>query len=394
MGVATIRAMTAGPAVLLLHNRYREPGGEERAVAEIAGLLHSRGHRVTLLERSSAALEGARARMKAGAAMVAGGLDPKAVRDAVERGETSVVHAHNINPLLGPRALEAAGDAGARVVMHLHNYRLFCAIAIGYRDDARCTRCRGRNTFPGARLRCRESLAEALTYAVGLSFHQRKVLDAVDRFVVPSRAAADRLAAFGLVDERVDVLPNFLADSGFASESHAASGRYALFAGRLTMEKGVETAIEAARAADVPLLVAGEGPDASRLRGLARGAPVRFTGRLSSAALGDARRRAAFAVVPSRWDEPCPYAVIEAMASGLPVVVSDVGGLPEMAPGQRVVPTRDVAAWAEVMGALWRDREKRSALGVAALALAREQFGADRFYSGLMQIYGRAAPRS
>src|SRR5207249_3131694 len=202
------------------------------------------------------------------------------------------------------RALEAARDAGARIVMHLHNYRLFCAIAIGYRDDARCTRCHGRNTFPGVRLVCRGSLGEAAVYATGLSLHREKVLRAVDRFVVPSRAAAARLAEFGLPQDRVAVLPNFLTDGGFAAESHAASGKYALFAGRLTAEKGVETVIEAARRSGVPLLVAGSGPDADRLKRLARGAPVRFSGRLSPAAVAEVRRRAAFAVVPSRWDEP------------------------------------------------------------------------------------------
>lgn len=384
--------MSAVPPVLLLHNRYREPGGEERSVAEIADLLRARNHSVTVFERSSAELSGTRARLKAGASMVAGGHDPEAVGKAVERTGAEIVHAHNINPLLGPNALAAARKAGARVVMHLHNYRLFCAIAIAYRDHGLCTRCHGRNTFPGLRLRCRGNIGEAAAYAAGLSLHQKRVLNSVDRFVVPSRAAAERLAGFGLT-ERVEVLPNFLADTGVAASTHAASGRYALYAGRLAEEKGVDTAIEAARHAKVPLLVAGSGPDAERLLRLADSAPVRFAGRLSPAALSEARQRAAFAVVPSRWDEPCPYAVIEAMAAGLPVLVSEAGGLPEMAEGQGVLPPRDSGAWAEAMSSLWRDREARAALGAAALVRARDQFGADRFYSGLMAIYERAALR-
>jgi glycosyltransferase involved in cell wall biosynthesis len=390
MGDATIRAMSADPTVLLLHNRYREPGGEERSVAEMADLLRARGHRVSQIERSSAEVIGTRARLKAGAAMVAGGLNPGEIVTTVEQTRADVVHAHNINPLLGPRALVAAREAGARVVMHLHNYRLFCAIAIAYRDGGLCTRCHGRNTFPGVRLRCRGGIAEAAAYAAGLALHQQKVLSAVDRFVVPSRAAADRLASFGLAGDRLEVLPNFLADSGFASASHAASGKYALFAGRLTEEKGVDTAIAAAKRGRVPLLVAGSGPDANRLKRLAAGAPVRFAGRLSPSALAEARRRAAFAVLPSRWDEPCPYAVIEAMASGLPVLVSDAGGLPEMAAGQRVLPARDTGEWSEAMAELWSGREMRRELGAAALDRAREQFGADPFYSGLMAIYKRA----
>jgi glycosyltransferase involved in cell wall biosynthesis len=156
----------------------------------------------------------------------------------------------------------------------------------------------------------------------------------------------------------------------------------------------VDTVIAAAKRADVPLLVAGSGPDLDRLRRIAGDAPVRFAGRLSPAALADGRRRAAFAVLPSRWDEPCPYAVIEAMAAGLPVIASDTGGLPEMAAGQRVLPARDAGRWAEAMAELWRGRETRRELGAAALASAREQFGADRFYRGLMGIYERARLQS
>src|ERR671931_2051419 len=172
--------------VLLLHNSYREPGGEERSVEAIAALLRARGHEVALLERSSAALSGATGNLRAGVAMVAGGLDPAAVGAAVRRHRAAVVHAHNVHPLLGARALRAARREGARTVLHLHNYRLVCAIAIQFRDGRTCTRCRGRNTRPGVRLRCRGSVAEALAYGVGLALHQRRLLEAADQVVVPS----------------------------------------------------------------------------------------------------------------------------------------------------------------------------------------------------------------
>ena len=116
--------------------------------------------------------------------------------------------------------------------MHLHNYRLFCAVAIAYRDGAVCTRCHGRNTLPGVRLRCRGGLAEAAVYGAGdLACTRRRSSKAVDEFVVPSEAAAARLAEFGMPRDRMHVLPNFLPEDQFAGESHAGEGGYALFAG-------------------------------------------------------------------------------------------------------------------------------------------------------------------
>jgi glycosyltransferase involved in cell wall biosynthesis len=378
--------------VLLLHNRYREPGGEERSVAEIAALLRARGHAVDLCERSSAALDGARGRLRAGAAMLRGGLEPGEVERAVRRSGAEVVHAHNLNPLLGPRALGAARRAGAHVVMHLHNYRLVCAIAITYRDGGVCTRCHGRNTWPGVRLRCRGSFPEAAAYGAGLSLHLRRLVASVDRFVVPSAFAKARLAALGVPIESAVVLHNFVGDSQFARESDAGPGEYALFAGRLVEEKGVDLAIEAAARASVPLAIAGSGPDEGRLRALSEtlGGPVRFLGRLTPAELADARAGAAFCVLPSRWDEPCPYAAIEAMALGLPVLASAVGGIPELVGPEEVVRAPSVEAWAAAMGKLWGDSEERRRAGAAALARARERFGEDRFYSGLMDVYGAA----
>ena len=352
---------------------------------EIVRLLRDRGHAVEVLERSSATA----GRARAGAALMAGGLDPGEVTRAVRAQRADVVHAHNVHPLFGARALAAAGRAGARVVMHLHNYRLVCAIAVDYRDGAVCTRCRGRNTVPGVRLRCRGSLPEAVAYGAGLALQQRRTIRAVDRFVAPSAFAARRLAEQALGDAPVAVLHNFLGAGEFAAAAPAERGDHALFAGRLVEEKGADTAILAAAESGVPLALAGSGPDRARLERLAaeRGAPVTFLGRVAPAEMPRVRARAAFAVAPSRWDEPCPYSVIEAMAAGLPVLAADRGGLPEMVGAQDVLPDRDAGAWARAMRALWDDDAERSRRGAAALFRARDLFAEERFYSALMDVY-------
>src|SRR5437764_1783262 len=180
--------------VLLLHNRYRALGGEERTVADIVALLRSRGHEVLLLERSSEELEQARVRgarvgrLRAAQALIRGGLDEQEVGDAVRRMRADVVHVHNIHPLFGWRALAAARAAGSATVLHLHNFRLFCAISIGYRDGGVCFRCHGRNTWPGVRLRCRGSLPEAAAYGAGLFAQQPRLLEYTDRFIAVSDA--------------------------------------------------------------------------------------------------------------------------------------------------------------------------------------------------------------
>jgi glycosyltransferase involved in cell wall biosynthesis len=380
------------PRVLVVHNRYRSQGGEERAAEELAALLRERGHTVKLLERQSQPLADGFGRLRAGAAMLRGGLEPGEVEEAVREIGADIAHVHNTVPLFGQRALWAARGGGARVVMQLHNYRLVCAIGIAYRDGAPCTRCHGRRTSPGARLRCRGNVPEALTYAAGIALHQPRVLEAVDRFVVMSQDSERMFAELGLALGDYDVIPNFLPDSAFAERSAAESGGYALYAGRLAEEKGVDTAIEAAERSGAPLAIAGEGPDEPRLRRLAAeaGADVRFLGQLDADGLVEARAGAAVAVVPSRWHEPHPYAVSESMAAGLPVLASQIGGLPEMVGSDSTVAPGDAAAWAEALEELWSDPQLRGRRGEAALARARERFSADSYYERLLACY-RAA---
>jgi glycosyltransferase involved in cell wall biosynthesis len=369
--------------VLLLHNRYRFKGGEERAVADIAALLEARGHPVELLERSSAEA----GKRRAAQAMVLGGTDPAEVAQTVRRFDADVVHAHNVHPLFGWRALSAAREAGARTVLHLHNFRLFCAIGVAYRDGTPCFRCRGRDTRPGVRLVCRGSLGEAVVYAVGLHTQQPRLFEHADRFIAVSDAQSRRLFELGLPRESTYTLNNFVPRANFARGSRADDGRYALASGRLVEEKGFDTAIAAARSAGVPLVIAGDGPDRTRLQALAGDAEVRFTGRLEHRALAELRAGAGAVLIPSRSEEACPYAALDALADGLPVLASEYGALPELIGAAGVLPARDVQRWSDALRALWRDPETRSVRGADALERARSRFSEERYYERLMSIY-------
>ena len=335
--------------ILLLHNRYRHPGGEERAVEDLAWLIREHlDEDADVLERDSAAL----GRRQAAAGLVRGGLAPDEVARAVRRTKARVVHAHNVHPTLGWRALAAAREAGARVVLHLHNYRLVCAVGTCFTHGEDCTRCHGRNTLPGVRLNCRGSRAEALTYGAALALWQPRLAAAVDAFVVPSAFALDRLHQLGApLDGRARVIPSVQRD--IAPRSTADQGRYVLAAGRLTPEKGFADAVAAARAAGRPLVIAGDGPQRRELERL--GGDVTFAGHVPPEELAELRRGAAVAVVPSRYQEILPLAALEAMAAGLPVAAARSGGLAEVVPEEGLYPPGDVAALAGRLETLWGD---------------------------------------
>lgn len=374
------------------------------------------GEDAEVLERDSGAI----GQREAALGLLRGGLRPEEVADAVRRSRARVVHAHNVNPTFGWRGLAAAKAAGARVVLHLHNYRLVCSVATCFTRGEDCTRCHGRNTLPGVRLNCRGgSRAESAAYAASLSLWQKRITGAADEIVVPSAFALDRLRELGApLGGKARVLGSVQRD--FADASNATAGEFVLAAGRLTPEKGFADVLDACGRAGLPLVIAGDGAQRAELEARAaaegrlaaagelaggrdeaarggdeaprgpggdepaRGARVEFVGHVSPAALADLRRRAAVAVVPSRYAEILPLAALEAMAAGLPTVAAASGGLTEAVPEEGLYPPGDVDTLQRRLKALYRDAEA----GECALAAARRRSAPEVIAAQLADVYG------
>jgi glycosyltransferase involved in cell wall biosynthesis len=365
--------------VLFVHNRYRTTGGEERAVADLMWLVREQlGEPAQLLQRDSAGL----GRPRATIGLLAGGLDPGEVYDAVRAGGARIVHAHNLQPALGWRALAAAREAGARVVLHLHQYRLVCAVGVAFTRGSQCTRCHGRDTLAGVRLNCRGSVPEALAYGASLALWQRRLVAQADAVIVPSRFARERLRELGapLPWERVHVLaPALRAPAGQpgSAAAHDPSAEPAAAA----HDSPDAPAADACRIAGLPLVVAGDGPQHAALARRARGDDVRFLGAVDAATLARLRAGAAIALAPSRSPETFGLALAEAMAAGLPAAASAVGAFPDLLDADALVPAGDAPALAAAIARLAgdrsageRNRQRIRALcdpAAAALRLAR-----------------------
>jgi glycosyltransferase involved in cell wall biosynthesis len=376
--------------VVFLHNRYRTTGGEERVVEDLMWLVRERlGEPAELLQRDSNELPAPSAAL----GLLRGGLRPQEVAHAVRLGGARVVHAHNLQPTFGWRALAAARASGARVVLHLHQYRLVCAIGVCFTRGAECTRCHGRNTLPGVRLKCRGSLPEAVAYGGSLALWQRRLVEQADVVIVPSVFARERLRALGapLPWERVAVLPPPLRALGQEGEGAPSepSATFALVVSRLSAEKGVDVAIDACRLAGIALVVAGDGPEREALRARAADADVTFLGQVDDATLRDLRAGASIALAPSRSPETFGLAVAEAMAAALPVAASRVGALPELLEPEALVPPGDAQALAQAVTSLAGDR----ASGRRNLERVRAVCAPEVVAEGLRRAYGEPGGR-
>lgn len=168
----------------------------------------------------------------------------------------------------------------------------------------------------------------------------------------------------------------------------------ALFAGRLSPEKGVDVLVEAFEQLDgVQLVVAGDGPERERLERAALGDRMELLGFVSQAELGHRLDGASMLVMPSRR-EGFGVVALEAMARGVPVVASRVGGLARLVEHERtglLVPPGDASALRAAIERLRDDPALCSRLGAMARARASEQYGWDRVTAAMLEAYELAA---
>ena len=255
------------------------------------------------------------------------------ITQVVEEFKPDVVHLHNVYHQLSPSILRPLGRMGVPAVMTLHDYKLVCPTYQLLDHGNLCEACVGGHFTEAIKRRCKGgSLSASAMVAFETWLHSAtRAYGPVGRFICPSRFLAGKMAEGGLFRDRLRCVPHFVDCSTIDVKGDA--GGDIVFAGRLSPEKGVDTLIQAAGRLGALLHVAGEGPEADSLAALADSvAPglVRFHGRLPKAQLHELLRTASVVAVPSRWHENQPMIVLEAMACGVPVVASDLGGLSEL----------------------------------------------------------------
>ena len=376
--------------VLILHSQYRsgEVSGENRVVADEARLLREGGHQVDVW-RPVPTASGPIGLLTTGARAIWSRSASRRVRDMIRRTQPDVVHLHNLFPELSPAVLRATQGAGA-VVMTLHNYRTLCLPATFVRDGAVCEDCLGRAPWPGVMHACyRDSRAGSAAVATSLVTHRALGTFLIpDRYLAVSEFVKAKHVQAGWSPDRIGVRSNF----SWPSPRRRGAGEYFLYAGRLSSEKGVATIVEAFEGLSAPLVIAGDGPDGPSLRAASRAKTTTFLGSIAASEIGAVVGRARAVLVPSRCYEGQPRGILEAYAAGVPVIASDIGGLPEVVQdgvtGALVSPT-SLDGWREAVGRLLVDQEAER-LGAAAWDLWRERFSPERGLVTLESQYEHA----
>jgi glycosyltransferase involved in cell wall biosynthesis len=318
--------------IVVVHNRYLQPGGEDIAVEAEVALLAGRGHTVMRYETTNEELAKLGPVHQA-AASVWNGNARKSLAAFVHEAEPEVVHFHNTFPWLSPAIYQIAGRKPLRIVQTLHNFRLVCPAATLLRAGRPCEDCVGKVPWRGVLHACyRDNHAATLVAATAVQVGRAldRKMHRVHAYIALTEFSRGVFVRGGIPASKVHVKPNFVApDPGFST----ARGEHFLFAGRLEEGKGARLLMEAwRRMPDPPALrILGTGPLESELRQLAQSVPqIRMLGQVPREEVLMELKTARALILPALWYENFPLLVCEAMATGCPVIAADGPNLREI----------------------------------------------------------------
>jgi len=304
-----------------------------------------------------------------------------------------VVHIHSVYPMFSPSVLVACRRAGVPVVMTVHSHILTCPNWYHlYKGDV-CEECVGGHEYRCVLKNCRDNYPESIAYALRSSFARvfRLFQDNVTFFIVLSDFAKGKLLEAGFHEGQIVIVPNGTSIPEVLTDP--ADGEYIAFAGRLSLEKGIDTLLSAvSESPQLQVRIAGDGPLFAELRARAP-VNVKLEGMFNHDELMNFYRKSRFVVVPSICFEQFGIVAIEAMSLGLPVIAARVGGLPEVVdhgvtgllfePGN----AEDLE---EKIQLLWENPELCKQMGKQGREKVIRQYTQDTYYNKLMEVYYKA----
>lgn len=319
--------------ILMVHNRYRVRGGEDEVCDAERRLLQAHGHEVDLYEDHNDRLDKLNPIQSAVDSIWSRRTYARVSQKLSEKAY-DILHVHNFLPLISPSVYYAAQDRGVSVVQTLHNYRLLCPNALFFRQGNVCEECLGKAVpLAGVQHSCYRENRAATGMVVAMNSVHRGLqtwTKQVDTYIALTEFVRQKYIEGGLPAEKIRVKPNFVDPDPGVGEG---KGNYAIYVGRLSVEKGLDTLVAAwdQIGQQLPLKIVGDGPLSDMVEAAAiKNKSIERLGRLPMSEVHRLVGNATFLVFPSKWYETFGLVAIEAFAKATPVVGANIGAISDI----------------------------------------------------------------
>jgi len=320
--------------ILIVHNHYQIPGGEDQVAAQEAELLRSHGHNVVTYYRDNSELKGFSLGQKLLLPFrtIYNPRTCREIRKCIRENKIDVVHVHNTLMLVSPAVYYAAKKEKVPVVQTIHNFRLLCPGATFYRDDQICEDCLKKGLRCALKHRCyRGSFLQTLCCVLSMKVHRAAGIYKKLTYICLTDFNRKKLLRLkGLTPEQIFVKPNAVSAPEALTPELERQDRF-LLAARLEEMKGIRVLLEAWRLLGTngpELLICGSGPLDDWSRKFAadnKMTNVRFLGRLPNDQVRRLMATSRALILPTQWYEGFPLSIAESYSMGTPVLVSNLG---------------------------------------------------------------------
>lgn len=325
--------------VLSVHNFYQSfsPSGEDMAYRNETDMLRSKGRNIIAYERYNDELTINMNRIKEASSVIWSRRSYREIKSLIKKEKPNIAHFHNIWYLISPSAYYACKDSNVPVIQTLHNFRCFCVNGLLMREGKVCTKCVGYIPWNGIMYGCFRS-SKLLSMPIAISDMLHKVIgtwkDKIDTFIALSEFSKKIFIDCGLPREKIIIKPNFLRNP--PKPKYVRDQSYAVYSGRLSVEKGVEVLLDAFNILKISynrqssLKIVGAGPLRKQLEFKVMTDNIEFTGYKDINEYIDLLKGANFVIIPSLCYENFPMTLCEAFACGKPVIASRLGAMAEL----------------------------------------------------------------
>jgi len=359
-------------------------------------LLKDKGHDVRVLFFQNSNPEGSVGKITKGMRAIYDRNSYRVVKNEIEVFRPDVVHVHNFFYAASPSIFYAAKKMNVPAVLTLHNYRLICANALLLRHGQVCELC-VNNLLPlaGIRYRCyHNSMAESAFVTFVTSTHKliRTWDKNISRLIVLTQFAKSRFVGSSIrVDEqKLFIKPNFIPDPGRGETDRED---FFLFVGRLSYEKGIDVLANAfAGLPTQKLVIIGDAADSqAEMARFLDNSNITLKGRLNKDGVLAYMKRCKALIFPSTWYEGLPFVIIEAFATGTPVIASRLGSMAELVNdklnGFLFEPGNVTDLQEKIHLFLQTERQDRNALYENARTTYVQNFSPEKHYQTILTLY-------
>ena len=379
--------------ILLVHNKYQQAGGEDKVFESEGELLANHHHVVERLEFDNKEIRTKADKVLSGLSGIYNLRSGSILQQKIIEFRPDIIHVHNFVPLASPSIFFVAKRNNVPVVLTLHNYRLICPSATLFYDHGIYERSI-RSLFPFDAVMkgvYRNSRLQTAGLAAMTSFHNiiGTWKTKVNTFIVLTEFAKSKFkeSVLGLTEEKFALKPNFVADPGIGNELR---DDFFLFIGRLTEEKGIDVLLNAFKHCDHKLVIIGDGPMREKVEVVVHeNSNIEYLGFQQKALIMDRLKKSRALLFPSIWYEGFPITILEAFATGTPVIGSKIGGVAEIIRDRKNGLHFEAGSKDDLIRAMndLNDTQLAKTLGENARSTYLERYTPELNYKLLMDIY-------